>query len=199
MVAIAIGVSQIMLSALQLWGPAYFKRTFHLSGTKVGVLTPLLGAGSFIGIIAGGFIADRLLRRGVLRARIWVSVVGYGGAGVAFLLAFSTSSLAIAAPMLAIASTLLTLPTGPSYALMMDATPTHLREEASAVADVIMYVNAIGAPIVGGISTLLGDNLRIAMLCVSPACLVGAGLFLRARHTYLADLAGVVTGASEQS
>jgi predicted MFS family arabinose efflux permease len=198
-VTIAIGVSQIMLSALQLWGPAYFKRTFHLSGTEVGALTPLLGAGSFLGIIAGGFVADRLLRRGVLRARIWVSAAGYGGAGIAFLLAFSTRSLAVAAPMLALAATLLTLPTGPSYALMMDATPTRLREEASGVADVIMYINAIGAPIVGGISTLLGDNLRVAMLCISPACLVGAGLFLMARHTYLNDLAGVVSGAASAS
>ncbi|HSS09674.1 MAG TPA: MFS transporter, partial [Acidimicrobiales bacterium] len=198
-VAIAMGVSQIMLSALGLWGPAYFKRTFHLSATRAGLLTPVLGVGAFAGTIAGGFVADRLLRRGVLRARIWVSAIGYGGAGLMFLAAFATTSLIVAAPLLAIAGTLLTLPTGPSFALLMDATPTHLREPASAVADVVMYVNAIGAPLVGGLSTLFGDNLRLALLCVSPASLVGAGLFLVARHSYLTDLAIVVTEAAEEA
>jgi len=196
-VAIAMGVSQIMISALGLWGPAYFKRTFHMSATKAGLLTPVLGVGAFAGTLGGGFLADRLLRQGVLRARIWVSIVGYGGAGLVFIAAFMTTSLVVAAPLLAVAGTLLTLPTGPSFALLMDATPSHLREPAAAVADVVMYVNAIGAPLVGALSTLLGDNLRIALLCISPASLVGAGLFLVARHTYVTDLAMVVTEAVE--
>jgi MFS family permease len=198
-VAIAMGVSQIMISALGLWGPAYFKRTFHMSATRAGLLTPVLGVGAFAGTLGGGFVADRLLRRGVLRARIWVSIVGYGGAGLVFIAAFTSTSLAVAAPLLAVAGTLLTLPTGPSFALLMDATPSHLREPASAVADVVMYVNAVGAPLVGGLSTLLGDNLRLALLCISPASLLGAGLFVMARHTYVTDLAMVVTEAAEAS
>jgi predicted MFS family arabinose efflux permease len=197
-VAIAMGFSQIMQSALQLWGPAYFKRTFHLSATKVGLLSPVIGGGAFVGIVAGGFIADALLRRGVLRARVWVSAASYCGAAVVFVAALATRSLALAAPLLALATTLSTLPTGPSYALLMDATPTALREEASGVADVVMLINAVGAPLVGGLSTLFGDNLRLALLCISPAYLVGGCLFLLARKTYVADMALVVADASDR-
>ena len=60
-VAIAMGVSQIMISALGLWGPAYFKRTFHMSATKAGLLTPVLGVGAFAGTLGQGQLT--ILRR----------------------------------------------------------------------------------------------------------------------------------------
>ncbi|HLK44248.1 MAG TPA: MFS transporter, partial [Thermoleophilia bacterium] len=193
--AVGIAVTGIMGNGLGTWGLAYFKRTFGLSSTEAAGLAPVLGAGAFLGVLGGGFLADRMLRRGWIRARVYVTGLGYGGAGLVYLAAFSTTTLAAAAPLLAIASTLAALPTGPQFALLMDVTPSPLRSQAAAAANVLQAAGAVGALLVGGISTLFGENLRLALLCVSPFYAIGGVLVLVARRTYVEDQALVVAEA----
>jgi MFS family permease len=193
--AIGIAVTGIMGTGLGVWGLAYFKRTFGLSGTQAGALAPLLGAGAFVGVLGGGFLSDRLLSRGWLRARVLVTGFGFLGAGVLFLATFTTTTLAVAAPLIAVAAGFAALPTGPQFALLMDVTPSPLRSQASAAANVLQACGAIGAAIVGGLSTLFGENLRLALLCVSPFYIIGALLVLSARRTYVEDMAIVVAEA----
>jgi MFS family permease len=195
MAAIGVAATGIMGNGLGTWGLAYFKRTFSLSGTQAAALAPVLGVGAFLGVLGGGFLSDRLLRRGLLRARVYVTALGYAGAGFVYLLAFSTSRLMVAAPLLAVASTLAALPTGPQFALLMDVTPSPLRSQASAAANVLQAAGALGALIVGGLSTLFGENLRLALLCVSPFYVIGGLLVLSARRTYVEDVALVVAEA----
>jgi MFS family permease len=190
-----IGVAQIMTTSLMFWGTPYFKRTFHLSGTQVAGLAPLVGSGAFAGLLGGGFLADRLLRRGVLRARVLVSAFGYIAAAISMMAAFTSTTLLVSAPLLALGTFFSALPTGPQYALMLDVTPSSLRSQASSVADVVMLVNALGYLIVGGLSTLFGDNLRLALLCTSPFFAAGGLLVLAAQRTYVADVAMVVAEA----
>jgi MFS family permease len=193
--AIGLALTGIMGSGIMNWGIAYFKRTFDLSGTQAAALAPVLGAGAFLGVLGGGFLADRLLARGILRARMYVTAGGYMGAGVVYVLAFSTTRLAIAAPLLGVASALSTLPLGPQFALMMDVTPASLRSQASAALNVLQATGALGALIVGGLSTLFGENLRLALLCVSPFYFAGGVVVLAARHTFVEDVALVVAAA----
>jgi MFS family permease len=193
--AIGLAVSGLMGSALMSWGIPYFKRTFGLSGAEAAGLAPVLGAGAFAGVLGGGFLADRLLARGMLRARLYVTAFGLAGAGVFLTVAFSTTRLAIAAPLLAIGTGLSALPMGPQFALMMDVTPPALRSQASAALNVLQATGALGALLVGGLSTLFGENLRLALLCVSPFYLVGAAIVLAARKTYVEDVALVVAEA----
>ena len=80
--AIGLGVTQIFLTGIQVWGPSYFKRTFGLSGAEVAGLTPIIGAGAFVGLIGGGFLADVLLRRGILAARVHVTVWSFLAGGI---------------------------------------------------------------------------------------------------------------------
>jgi hypothetical protein len=195
-VALGVGISQIMQNGLMFWGTPYFKRTFDLTGTQVAALAPVVGAGSFLGLVGGGIVADRLLRRGVLRARVYVTALGFLGAGVGYIGAFTTTSLAVAVPLLAIGSTFATVPTGPQYAVLLDVTPVALRPQASSVGNIVMFVSALGYPVVGGLSTLFGDNLRLALLCVSPIYLAGGALVLLARRAYVADMALVVSDAA---
>jgi len=77
-------------------GPSYFKRTFGLSGAEVAAYTPLIGAAAFIGLIGGGFLADRLLRRGILAARVHVTVWSFLAGGVVLGAALLTTSLPVA-------------------------------------------------------------------------------------------------------
>jgi predicted MFS family arabinose efflux permease len=193
--AIGIGVTQIFLTGLQVWGPSYFKRTFGLSGTEVAGLTPVIGAGAFVGLIAGGFLADRLLQRGVLLARVHVTVWSYLAGGVVLAGALLTTRLSVAAPLLFLGTAFTAIPAGPSYALLLDVTPVALRERASGISNVVMAVSLLGSPVVGGLSTLFNDNLRVALLCITPLYIVGALLISLCFRTYGDDLAMVVAEA----
>jgi len=193
--AFGIGVSQIFLTGIAVWGLSYFKRTFDLTSTGASALAPVIGIGTFAGLVGGGFIADRLLRRGVLRARVHVSVWGYlAGAGV-FAAAFTTTNLWLAAPLLFVGATLTALPAGPQFAMLLDVTPVALREQASGISNVVMAVAFLGAPIVGGLSTLFHDDLRLALLCTTPLYVVGALLIALCFRSYGDDLAMVVAEA----
>jgi MFS family permease len=129
-------------------------------------------------------------------ARLYVTAGGMFGAGVFYMCAFSTTHLLVAAPFLAVASTCSTLPMGPQFAFMMDTTPARLRSQASAALNVLQATGFIGPLLVGGLSTLFGENLRLALLCVSPFYIAGAFVVLAARRTYVEDLALVVAEAS---
>lgn len=194
LVAVGLAVTGIMGDGLGAWGLTYFKRTFHLSSVKAGALAPALGAGAFVGVLVGGFLADWLLARGVLRARVLVTGLGFGTAGLLYVASFTSSRLAVAAPLLAVASALATMPTGPQFAAMMDVTPSPLRSQATAAGNVLEACGALGALVVGGLSTVIG-NLRLALLCVSPFYLLGGALVLAACRTYVADVAAVVAEA----
>ena len=130
--AIGISVTGVAAAGLGTWGLAYFKRTFGLSSTDAAGLAPLIGGGAFAGVLGGGFLADRMLAVGRLKARVYVTAAGFAGGGVVFALAYTTTNLWVAAPLLAVAATLTALPTGPQFALLMDVTPTPLRSQASA-------------------------------------------------------------------
>jgi len=198
LVAVGLALTGLMGNGVGAWGLTYFKRTFHLSSVKAGALTPALGAGSFLGVLAGGFLADWLIRKGVLRARLIITVLGFGLGGLVYLAAFTTDRLALAAPLLSIASALAAIPTGPQYAAMMDVTPSALRSQAAAAFNVLAACGAAGALLVGGLSSVIG-NLRLALLCVSPFYLLGAVLILAAAPTYVADVAKVVADARSGS
>jgi len=198
MVVIGITVTGFATGGLGTWGLTYFKRTFHLSSVKVGALVPILGAGGFVGVLAGGYLTDWMLRRGMVRARVVLTAVGFTGAGVFYFLGFTTTRMAVAVPLIALGATLGALPTGPSYAAMMDVVPSPMRSQASAAANVVMATGALGALITGGLSTLFG-NLRLALLTVSPFYVVGAVLVLLACRTYIADVAVVVAEARGSS
>ena len=196
LVAIGVSLTGIMGTGVMNWGLAYFKRTFHLSGAQAAGLAPVVGIGAFAGVLGGGFLADRLLERGVLRARLNVTAFGYAGAGVVYLFAFSTTTLWVAAPLQGIGAAFSTLALGPQFAMLMDVAPAALRPQASAALNVLQAVGALGPLLVGGLSTLFGENLRLALLCVSPFYLLGAGLVLAGGTTFVADVAEVVGDAA---
>ncbi len=83
--------------------------------------------------------------------------------------------------------------------MMMDVTPASLRSQAAAALNVLQASGALGALLIGGLSTLFGENLRLALLCVSPFYLIGGAIALSARRTYVEDVALVVAEAESHS
>jgi MFS family permease len=97
---LALTVSQLLLVGLQFWGVPYFKRVHHMGAAAAGGIASLLGLGAVVGIVGGGFLADRYLKRGIINSRVYV--VGFGSiAATLFIMpAFASRSLAVTAPLL---------------------------------------------------------------------------------------------------
>ena len=111
------------------------------------------------------------------------------------MLAFSTTRLAVAGPLLALGFGLVAPPMRPRFALMMYVTPAPLRSQASATCNVLQATGALGSLLIGVLSTWFGENLRLALRCVSPTFLVGAVVVLAACKTVVEDVAVVVAEA----
>lgn len=189
----ALTISQFFSGALAYWGIEFFKRAFDLNATRAGAFAPVIGAGAVLGLVAGGELADRLLRRGDVNARVHVTA-GASVLASAFLLpAFLTSSLIVASICLFFGSLFLTMPVAPAEALVSDVVPGELRGRASSVRSVVRALAALSPPIVGVISE--ATDLSTALAIVSPLYAIGGLLMLLAARSYPGDLASVATQA----
>lgn len=187
---LALTISQLLLNALQFWGVEYFKRVHDLGAAAAGGVTALLGAGSVFGILGGGIVADRLLARGVLNARVYV--VAYGSMAATLFLgpALASTSLVVTAPLLFVGGALLTLPVAPAEALVSDVVVAELRGRAATVRSVVRALSAIGPLFVGVLADAIG--LRAALVSLTPLYAAGGFVMLGAARHYPSDVAFVV-------
>lgn len=189
----ALTISGFLSSALAVWGIDFFKQAFDVSATKAGAFVPAIGGGAALGLIGGGELADWLLRRGVLNARVYVTAVGSVLATVFFLPAFLTDSLPLAAVLLFFGSFCMTTPVAPSEALMQDVVPGALRGRAASIRSIVRALSALAPFIVG----VLADrfDLPTALAIITPLYGIGGLLMLLAARSYPGDLAFVAAEA----
>lgn len=185
----ALTLSNFLLAALQFWGVEFFKRQHDLSAGQAGLFTGLFGLGAAVGVIAGGFVSDRYLRRGVLNARIFVVSISSIAATVALAPAFLVPSLAAATPLFVVGGLCLTMPVAPGEAMMNDVVVAPLRGRAGTVRGVCRSLGAVSPYIIGVLSGSIG--LANALALVTPAYAVGGVVVLLAARSYGTDLAFV--------
>jgi predicted MFS family arabinose efflux permease len=177
--------------ALSTFGVSLYKRTFHLSSEKATAYLSAGGAGALIGVLGGGFLADRLLARGIVRARVWVTAAGWLAAPIALVPALAIARLPVTIPLFFVASFCFGLPAAPMQALLVDVMVPELRGRAAAVRNVADAITATGTVLVGGVSTAIG-SLRVAFITLIPLFVVGGFCVVRAARTYTDDIAFVV-------
>jgi MFS family permease len=187
---LALTVSQLLLNGLQAWGIQYYKEVHGLDEAAAGGLAAVLGTGSAIGILGGGFLADRLLRRGMINSRVYVGAFGSIAATVVLMPAFATTNLAIGAPLMFVGGALLTIPVAPAEALVSDVVIPTLRGRASTVRSVVRALAGLGPILVGVLSDAFG--LRAALVALCPVYALGGLVMLGAARHYPADLAYVL-------
>lgn len=190
---LSLTISSFLLGALSVWGIEFFKRAFDLSATEAGAFVPFIGGGAAIGLVGGGELADRLLRRGVANARVYVTAVSSVLASLFLLPAFLTSSLPLAAGLLFVGSFCLTVPVAPSEALVSDVVPGELRGRASAIRSIVRALSALSPLLVGVLSD--ATDLPTALAMITPLYAIGGLLMLLAARSYPADLAFVAADA----
>lgn len=189
-------VSQLLLNGISFWGVAYWERVHHLGPATSGELSAVLGVGSAIGIITGGTVADRLLRRGHVNSRVYVAGIGAIGATLALAPAFASTSLTVTAPLMFVGGILLTCPVAPGEALCTDVVPPQLRGRGAMVRQLVRTGSYAGPYLIGVISDAISPNpalgLRWALVAACPLYALGGLVMLLAARTYPRDIATVI-------
>jgi MFS family permease len=189
-------VSQLLLNGLSFWGVEYFKRVHHLGPAAAGGFATVLGAGSAVGILSGGMLADRLLRRGHVNARVYVAAFGAIAATLVLVPAFASTNLAISAPLLFVGGVLLTIPIAPAEALSTDVVLPQLRGRGAMLRQVVRTGSWAGPYLIGLISDLISSNpalgLRWAIVTACPFYALGGLIMLGAARYYPRDIAYVI-------
>ncbi len=149
----------------------------------------IFGLGAAVGVVSGGYVADRLLRRGIVNARIYVVFVSTIIATAAFIPAFVSTDLSVTLPLFLVGGVFLTLPVAPADAMLTDVVVSPLRGRAAALRSMVRSLAGIAPLVIGALKGLFG--LQTALLMITPFYAVGGFIMLFAARTYPADLAFV--------
>ncbi|MGH7711229.1 MAG: MFS transporter, partial [Gemmatimonadaceae bacterium] len=123
--------------------PSYFRRVHEWSASEIGLF---MGGGTTIfgtlGIIAGGWLADRWRERGVLGSRLLIGTVGALGALASGVALYTTRDDATAKLLLIPLNIFHALPFGAAPAALVDLAPARMRGQITAL--FFFAINVIG-------------------------------------------------------
>ncbi len=131
--------------AFQVWGPAYFMRLHGLSPADVGLLFGLgYGVLGTMGVVGGGILSDRLVRRGRIDAPITVSLQAAVAAGILFIGAYLASDFALAAILFCAAVTAASMIGGLQAAMVQSLSPGRMRGVMAALYTTAITIAGLG-------------------------------------------------------
>ena len=184
---------------------------YHVSQATSELVLALLVGGALIGTLISGWLADELLRRGVLNSRVWIPAVCYLGAALLLIPGFLSNHLSPAVWFDVAGAALLSAANPPLNAARLDIMPAGLWGRAEGVRTFVRSLAQALAPLVfGGLGGLIAgfyvpqapigthpkppnsataNGLEITFL-ILLVTLAAAGIaLLRARATYPRDVA----------
>jgi MFS family permease len=195
---VSLTVAQCLASALGFWAIPFFERVDHLKPVAAGAFAGILLPTAIAGALGGGAIADRLFRRGIVNARVYVVVAASVLSAVALPLGFATHNLIVSAVFLTFGGCSITLPLAPSEALFNDVVVADLRGRAASVRSMVRAASSAGSLIVGVLADHLGGSgaghasgLQDALVIFAPVCGIAGIMFIFAQRSYAHDLAFV--------
>jgi len=182
------------LAGVQTFGSEFAKEQFGIGQAVANLLLVVVGIGAILGVLSGGAIGDRLLRRGHLNGRILTAAVTATLATLLFIPAIATRGAATALPYLTAAAFMLSAQNPPLDAARLDIMPPLLWGRAEAVRTFLRSVAQALAPLLfGAVSDHVFGGGRAGLQWTFAVMLVplaaSAVLLWRARETYPRDVA----------
>lgn len=157
LMSLAAGTGSLVSYGLAFWIPSFLARSFHLDLVDRSLIFGGIQlVGGVAGVWLGGVIGDRV-RRARPSAYALVPAVAYALCLPAFLLAFSSHSLVIAAILFLIPTALSLAWLGPVIGAVTGLVPPHMRATASAM--YLFILNLIGL----GLGTLVIGTISDAL------------------------------------
>jgi MFS family permease len=184
-----LGVSVIMACqamsnyAFGSWCPSFFERLHHWPKSQIGLVLGLLTiVCGCIGLLCGGRLSDRWLRRGVFDGPLRVGFISLLGVLCTLVPAMLLSSADLTVALLVPAVFFLALPIGCSYASIQMIYPNEVRGTVSAL--MLLILNLFGLTLGTLLPGLLDDRLFHNEQMLGPSIAITA---------CLASLTGAVT------
>jgi predicted MFS family arabinose efflux permease len=196
MIIAASALGDVFFTALQVFGVLFLIGQFGISASEASILIPLVGAGGFVGVLAGGRLGDTLIERGVLTGRVRLGAWSYLAASVMLVPAFVATSLWVALPFLVLAGAFLTAPIAPLEAARLDVVHPQLRGRTESARMIARVAAQAAAPLLvgvlsGAIGTTRVEGLQLAFLLLLPLLAASSlCLWVAARH-YPSEVAAV--------
>ncbi len=196
-IIVASALAYFYLSGVNGFALLYAERHYRISQSAATLVIVAIGVGAVAGVLAGGRVSDRLLRRGTLNARVVVPMCALLGSVPFLALGFSSSSLPDAIPLLVIGVFFLGSANPPSDAARLDIIHPHLWGRSEGIRTFLRTLLQAAAPLMFGFASefLPGaqsgpeNGLEYAFV-LFLAVLVLAGLaILPALRTYPRDVA----------
>jgi sugar phosphate permease len=147
---IASALGYFFFAGLRSFAILFATRHYGISKPTATALVVVIGAGALAGVYVGGRAADRLLRRGHIRARVLVPAVCLLALTPVLAPAIATSSVAVAVPLLVLGAMLLGAPNPPLDAARLDIVHPLLWGRAEGVRTVLRSLGEAAAPLLFG-------------------------------------------------
>lgn len=196
LISFAAGIGSLISYGLAFWIPSFLARSFDLELVDRSLIFGAIQlVGGVAGVWLGGFVGDRVRRRRA-SAYALVPMVTYGLCLPAFLLAFSSHDIVVAALLFTIPTALSLAWLGPVIGAITGLVPPHMRATASAM---FLFINnliglGLGTLVIGMISDALtaqygAEALRYSamattLLYVLSAALMGLAALRLGRDTH---------------
>lgn len=149
-VIIASALGYFFFAGLRSFAIIFATGHYGLSKATASALILVIGIGSLAGVYAGGRIADRLLRRGHIRARVLVPAVCLLALTPVLAPAIATRTVAIALPLLIVGAFLLGAPNPPLDAARLDIMHPRLWGRAEGIRTALRSLGEAAAPLLFG-------------------------------------------------
>jgi predicted MFS family arabinose efflux permease len=188
------------LAGVQTFGAEFAKQQYGIDQALANLLLLVVGAGALAGVLSGGALGDRLLRRGSLNARILTPAVAATATFVLFIPAIFTRGVVTAVPYLTAAAFFLAAQNPPLDAARLDIMPPLLWGRAEAVRTLLRSLAQALAPLLfGAVSDHVFGGGRSGLQWTFVVMLVPLGasawLLFQARRHYPRDVASAAASA----
>ncbi|MBH9537025.1 MULTISPECIES: MFS transporter [Novosphingopyxis] len=175
---LAYGLNAFLSYSVSFWASPYALRTFAVSESEVGWIVGSLGASAgFLGVIAGGWVGDRL-RVKHAAGRLWVVIFGAIAPIPAIAIAFTTDNATLFFAMLFPAQALASAALGAAAATTQDLVLPRMRGTATAsfFIGTTLIGLALGPYLAGRVSALTSSLSTgvLSLLLTAPIALIAA-------------------------
>ncbi|MGH9121951.1 MAG: MFS transporter, partial [Acidimicrobiales bacterium] len=189
------------LSGIETFGVEFAKEQFKVGQAVANGLVLLIGVGAVVGVLAGGGLADRLMRRRYLKGRILVPAIAAIVSTVAFVPALLSRSVVAAVPYFMIAAFGLTAQNPPIDAARLDITPPLLWGRAEGIRTFLRTLAQSLAPILfGALSGVFGggrSGLQWTFIVLLIPMAANGYFLIRCLRTYPEDVATAAGSAAQ--
>jgi MFS family permease len=190
------------LAGLQTFGLEFSKEQYGIDQALASSLLLVVGLGSLAGVLAGGQLGDRLLKRGLLNARVLTPAIAAALTTGLFVPALITRGAVTAVPYLVAAAFFLGMQNPPLDAARLDIMPPLLWGRAEAVRTMLRSLAMALAPLLfGAVSDHVFGGGRSGLQWTFIVMILPLGasswLLFKGLRTYPSDVATAAASADD--